>query len=78
VGHDRCVSAAQHELPDATIVLAAARASVALRLPMADSVMLATARMHKATLWTQDADLNGIEGVEYAERRQVPLADDTL
>jgi len=54
---------------DAAIALHAARLSLDLRLPMADSVMLATARAHAATLWTQDADLEGIEGVRYVARR---------
>ena len=54
---------------DAAIAMEAARLSLDLRLPMADSVMLATARAHGATLWTQDSDLEGIEGVKYVERR---------
>lgn len=54
---------------DAAIALGAARLSLDLRLPMADSVMLATARAKGATLWTQDTDLEGIEGVRYVERR---------
>jgi len=50
---------------DAPLTLAAARISVDLRLPMAGSVMLATARSYAAILWTQDADFKGIPGVEY-------------
>ena len=42
---------------DATLALRAAQMSVEFRLPMADSVILATARAYNATLWTQDADL---------------------
>jgi predicted nucleic acid-binding protein len=30
---------------------------------MADSIILATARAYRATLWTQDADFKGVEGV---------------
>src|SRR5512134_2153999 len=41
---------------DATLALAAARLSTQERLPLADSVMLATARAFSATLWTQDSD----------------------
>lgn len=37
---------------DAAIALSAAKLSVQSRLPMADSVMLVTARAHNATLWT--------------------------
>jgi predicted nucleic acid-binding protein len=54
---------------DTAITLGAAQVSVGLKLPMADSVMLATARKHNATLWTQDADFKNIEGVEYVEKR---------
>ena len=49
----------------APIALEAARMSAALGLPMADSVMLATARSSRATLWTQDSDFEGVEGVRY-------------
>ena len=53
---------------EATIALNAARLSVELRLPLADSVILATARQYGAELWTQDADFEGIEGVRYRKR----------
>lgn len=45
------------------IALLAAELSIEHKLPMADSVILATARIHGAHVWTQDADLTGIEGV---------------
>jgi predicted nucleic acid-binding protein len=51
-----------------TIALDAARTSVQLKLPMADSIILATARAHGATLWTQDADFAQVDGVEYVVR----------
>jgi predicted nucleic acid-binding protein len=51
------------------IALSAARISVEQGLPMADSVMLATARAHRATLWTQDADFKGVKGVRYVEKQ---------
>ncbi len=53
----------------AEIALGAARLSVKRGLPMADSVMLATARVYGAELWTQDADFEGHGGVRYVERR---------
>ncbi|MDE2962378.1 MAG: type II toxin-antitoxin system VapC family toxin [Acidobacteriota bacterium] len=53
---------------EATIALNAARLSVELGLPLADSVILATARQYGAELWTQDADFDGIEGVRYRKR----------
>jgi predicted nucleic acid-binding protein len=54
---------------DGTLAIEAARLGAMSKLPMADSVILATARMHKATLWTQDADFAGMERVNYRERR---------
>lgn len=51
------------------IALHAAQLSVKLKLPMADSMILATARACDATLWTQDADFNGLEGVRYLAKR---------
>lgn len=50
---------------DATLALSAAKLGVELRLPLADSVILATARAHDAVLWTQDTDFEGIDGVRY-------------
>jgi predicted nucleic acid-binding protein len=52
-----------------TLAMNAARISVDLRLPMADSIILATAHAYHAILWTQDADFRGLEGVQYIERR---------
>jgi len=54
----------------AEIALEAARLSVERRLPMADSVMLATARAYDAVLWTQDADFEGMEGVRYVAKKR--------
>jgi toxin FitB len=54
---------------DAPLALVAARLSIELRLPMADSVILGAARSHAAVLWTQDADFKGVPGVEYRKRR---------
>ena len=53
---------------DTDLALRAAKVSVEYKLPMADSVMLATARLCDATLWTQDADFEGVEGVRYVSR----------
>lgn len=54
---------------DGALALEAARLGVESRLPLADSVVLATARRFGATLWTQDADFEGIEGVRYIPKR---------
>lgn len=50
---------------DAELALRAAQTGLSHKLPLADSIMLATARAHDATLWTQDADFEGIEGVRF-------------
>ena len=54
---------------DITIALSSAKISLEMNLPMADSVMLATAWSHDAILWTQDSDFRGIRGVQYIEKR---------
>ncbi len=53
----------------AEIALGAAKLSLELRLPMADSIMLATARAHEALLWTQDAHFESMDGVRYVRAR---------
>ena len=50
---------------DAAIALSAARLSIQHALPMADSLILATARAHGATVWTQDAHFEGLNDVRY-------------
>ena len=50
---------------NAGLALEAARLSLAHKLPMADSLILTTARHLGATLWTQDVDFDGIDGVRY-------------
>jgi predicted nucleic acid-binding protein len=54
---------------DSTLALSAAKLSGDLRIPMADSMILATARAFDAEVWTQDADFKGIERVRYIEKR---------
>jgi predicted nucleic acid-binding protein len=54
---------------DAPLALIAARTSIEHRLPLADSIVLATARTHDAVLWTQDADFKGMAGVEYRKHK---------
>lgn len=49
----------------APLALSAATLGAKLKLPLADSVMYATARAHDATLWTQDADFEGLPHVRY-------------
>ncbi|MEZ4662232.1 MAG: type II toxin-antitoxin system VapC family toxin [Caldilineaceae bacterium] len=53
---------------DSTLAMQAALLSIELKLPMADSIILATARAHQALLWTQDDDFANIDGVRYIEK----------
>jgi predicted nucleic acid-binding protein len=53
---------------DGPLALAAGALSASARLPMADSIILATARRHGALLWTQDADFEGLPDVRYRPR----------
>ena len=50
---------------DDRLALEAAELSVETRLSMADSILLATARSHRADFWTQDSDFEGLEGVRF-------------
>ena len=52
----------------ADLSLEAARVSLECKLPLADSVILATARAAKAGLWTQDSEFVGVAGVKYIAR----------
>ncbi len=54
---------------DASLALEAAVASARYRLPLADSVIFATARRANAELWTQDTDFEGLPGVHYFPKR---------
>jgi toxin FitB len=53
---------------DARLALSAAESSVATKLALADSIMLATAQAHDAVFWTQDADFEGLEGVRLSRK----------
>lgn len=48
-----------------TIAIAASKLSLQHKLPMADSIILATAKLYNATIWTQDIDFKGIPEVNY-------------
>ncbi len=54
---------------DARLALDAARISIQNKLPMADSIILATARACEATIWTQDEDFKSLEGVQFRKKR---------
>jgi predicted nucleic acid-binding protein len=55
---------------DRATAIEAARLSIQHSIAMADSIMLATAQRHRATLWTQDADFDGVAGAKYYAKRK--------
>jgi predicted nucleic acid-binding protein len=54
---------------DESLALSAAKLSADLKLPMADSLILAAARANNAILWTQDEHFKDLEGVRYIEKK---------
>ena len=52
-----------------TLAIAAAAISHSKKLPMADSIILATARAENAIIWTQDTDFKGMERVKFRARK---------
>ena len=54
---------------DERLALYAAEIGVEDGLPLADSVILATARLREATLWTQDSYFEGMDGVRFRRRK---------
>ena len=53
---------------DDALAVAAAKLSFDPKLPMADSIMLASARQFDALLWTQDRDFENPPGVRYVAK----------
>ena len=54
---------------DADLAIGAARVGQAVGLPLADSIIYATARRHGAELWTHDEHFRGLPGVCFVEPR---------
>lgn len=54
---------------DVGLATRAAKLGLEHKLPLADSVMLATARAYDAALWTQDTDFESLQSVRYHPRR---------
>jgi predicted nucleic acid-binding protein len=57
---------------DAPLALRAAALALEHRLPLADSIVYATAREVGGTVWTQDADFAGLADVRYLPATGVP------
>ena len=53
----------------APLAITASKLSLEQKLPMADSIILATAKELEATIWTQDSDFMHIGGVKYFPKK---------
>lgn len=67
----------QIDLSDAA-ALGAARLSFDLKLPLADSIILFSARLHDAKLWTQDAHFESLEGVCFVRKAEMGSSSSSL
>ena len=54
---------------DSGTAVTAAKIGHDTKLPLADAVIMATARIHHAVIWTQDSDLKDVEGVKFVKKR---------
>lgn len=59
------------QIKDLTLSIAMNAAKISLNhsLPMADSIILATANTFKCTLWTQDSDFENLHGVNFIPKK---------
>jgi len=55
---------------DFSLMLQAAFLGQVHKLPLADSVVLATGRQRDAIVWTQDTDFEGLEGVKFFPKKK--------
>jgi len=53
----------------AMLAIAASKLSLEHGIPMADSIILATAKAFDAVIWTQDSDFKNIAGVKYFPKK---------
>jgi predicted nucleic acid-binding protein len=55
---------------DGGLALSAAQLGIVHKLPLADSIILATAKQFGATIWTMDGDFEGLPSVRYIAKRK--------
>ncbi len=56
---------------DSKLAIDAASYGLLHKLPLADSIIFATAQKYNATLWTQDVDFKGLPGVRYYPKKKM-------
>lgn len=54
---------------DSELAMDAAKFGLIHKLPLADSIIFATAQKYTAVLWTQDNDFDGLENVRYISKK---------
>jgi len=54
----------------APIALFAARLSLDSKIPMADSIVAATASLFEAVIWTQDEDFKNLKNIKYIQKKK--------
>jgi predicted nucleic acid-binding protein len=55
----------------AVIAMNASKLSLKHNLPMADSIILATAKAHECTIWTQDSDFENLKRVKFFPKENI-------
>ncbi len=53
----------------ASMAIAASKISLEHKIPMVDSIIIATAKEFEATIWTQDSDFKNIDDVKYFPKK---------
>ena len=56
---------------DGALAIDAAQHGVEYKLPLADSIIYATAQKFDAIIWTQDIDFKSLQGVKYYSKRKI-------
>ena len=55
---------------DSALAMEAAHYGIEHKLPLADSIIYATARKFDALIWTQDCDFESLKGVKYFAKKK--------
>lgn len=56
---------------DSVLAMDAAKYGLLHKLPLADSIIFATAQKYTAVLWTQDNNFEGLENVRYISKKNI-------
>ena len=54
---------------DSELAMDAAKSGVLHKLPLADSIIFATAQKHSAVIWTQNSDFEGLVNGRYKSKK---------